>query len=154
MLTPRLVVTMINPETGRPRPTELDVLPEPLTAAEHGLMVGSPPPVGRRVHHGNWLAWPHIRWALTHMDELRASGRISRGDGPATGLATASPAGTGLDLDGLSIDDGDGGRWTLDEMLHGTYTDAFLVLHRGRVVLERYSNAMGPSTRHAMFSMT
>ena len=53
MLTPRLVVTMINPETGRPRPTELDVLPEPLTAAEHGLMVGSPPPVGRRVHHGN-----------------------------------------------------------------------------------------------------
>ena len=154
MLTPRLVVTMVSPETGRLRPTELDVLPEPLTAAEHGLMVGSPPPVDKRVHHGNWLAWPHIRWALTHMDELRASGRISRGDGPATGLATASPAGTGLDLDGLSIDDGDGGRWTLDEMLHGTYTDGFLVLHRGQVVLERYFNSMGPSTRHAMFSMT
>ncbi|MED5599267.1 MAG: serine hydrolase [Actinomycetota bacterium] len=154
MLTPRLVVTMVSPETGRLRPTELDVLPEPLTAAEHGLMVGSPPPADKRVHHGNWMAWPHIRWALTHMDELRASGRISRGDDAATGLATASPAETGLDLDGLSIDDGGGGTWTLDEMLSGTYTDAFLVLHRGRVVLERYFNGMGQSTRHAMFSMT
>ena len=151
MLTPRLVVTMVSPETGRLQPTELDVLPEPLTAAEHGLMVGSPPPADKRVHHGNWLAWPNIRWALTHMDELRASGLVSRGDGVATALATASPAETGLDLDDLSIDDGDGGSWTLDEMLTGTYTDAFLVLHRGRVVLERYFNGMGPSTRHAMF---
>ena len=109
MLTPRLVVTMVSPETGQLQPTELDVLPEPLTAAEHGLMVGSPPPADKRVHHGNWLAWPNIRWALTHMDELRASGLVSRGDGAATGLATASPAETGLDLDDLSIDDGDGG---------------------------------------------
>ena len=108
MLTPRLVVTIVSPETGRLQPTELDMLPEPLTAAEHGLMVGSPPPAGKRVHHGNWLAWPNIRWALTHMDELRASGLVSRGDGAVTGLATASPAETGLDLEDRSIDDGDG----------------------------------------------
>ena len=44
--------------------------------------------------------------------------------------------------------------WTLDEMLHRTYTDAFLVLYRGRVVEERYFNGMGRSTRHGMFSMT
>ena len=154
MLTPKLVVTMISPETGRPRPTELDVLPEPLTAAEHGLMVGNPPPDDKWVHHGNWTAWPNIRWSLTHMDELRASGRISRGLGPAEPLPVAAPGETGIDLDDLAIDDGDGGNWTLDEMLRGTYTDAFLILHRGQVVLERYFNGMGPSTRHAMFSMT
>jgi len=95
MLTPKLVVTMISPETGRPRPTELDVLPEPLTAAEHGLMVGNPPPDDKWVHHGNWTAWPNIRWSLTHMDELRASGRISRGLGPAEPLPVAAPGETG-----------------------------------------------------------
>ena len=137
MLTPKLVVTMISPETGRPRPIELDVLPEPLTAAEHGLMVGNPPPDDKLVHHGNWTAWPNIRWSFTHMDELRASGRISRGPGPAEPLPVAAPAETGIDLDDLTIDDGDGGTWTLDEMLSGTYTDAFLILHRGQVVLER-----------------
>ena len=65
MLTPNLVVTLISPETGRPRPTVLEALPEPLTAAEHGLMVGVPVPADKRVHHGNWTAWPNIRWALT-----------------------------------------------------------------------------------------
>ena len=105
MLTPKLVVTMISPETGRPRPTELDVLPEPLTAAEHGLMVGNPPPDDKWVHHGNWTAWPNIRWSLTHMDELRASGRISRGLGPAAPLPVAASGETGIDLDALALDD-------------------------------------------------
>jgi len=154
VLTPKLVVTLVSPETGRPRPTVLEALPEPLTAAEHGLMVGVPVPADKRVHHGNWTAWPNIRWALTHMDELRASGRISRGPGPADPLPPTEPAETGIDLDDLAIDNGSGGAWTLDEMLYRTYTDAFLVLHRGRVVDERYFNGMGRSTRHGMFSMT
>ena len=120
MLTPKLVVTLVSPETGRPRPTVLEALPEPLTAAEHGLMVGVPVPADKRVHHGNWTAWPNIRWALTHMDELRASGRISRGPGPADPLPPTEPAETGIDLDGLAIDNGNGGAWTLDEMLYRT----------------------------------
>ena len=94
MLTPKLVVTLVSPETGRPRPTVLEALPEPLTAAEHGLMVGVPVPADKRVHHGNWTAWPNIRWALTHMDELRASGRISRGPGPADPLPPTERAET------------------------------------------------------------
>ena len=88
------------------------------------------------------------------MDELRASGRISRGPGAVDPLRPSESAETGIDLDGLAIDNGSGGVWTLDEMLHCTYTDAFLVLHRGRVVAERYFNGMCRSTRHGMFSMT
>ena len=45
MLTPRLVVTLTEPETGRPWPTELDALPVPVTAVEAGLMAGEPVPV-------------------------------------------------------------------------------------------------------------
>ena len=115
MLTPKLVVTMISPETGRPRPIELDVLPEPLTAAEHGLMVGNPPPDDKLVHHGNWTAWPNIRWSFTHKDELRASGRISRGPGPAEPLPVAAPAETGIDLDDLT-------KLSLEELLDSEAT--------------------------------
>ncbi len=167
MLTPQLVVTLICPETGRPQPTALDVLPEPVTASEAGLMAGSPVPEDKRVHHGNWTAWPNTRWSFTHMDELRASARIAAG-GPAGDLLPDAHTSSGqegveneaddeaglVDLDELTMDDGDGDNWTLDEMLHQTCTNGFLVLHRGRVVAERYFNGMDRSTRHIMFSMT
>ena len=162
MLTPKLVVTLTDPETGAPWPTELDALPVPVTAVEAGLMAGEPVPEDKRVHHGNWLSWPNTRWSFTHMDELRASARITTSDTPgallpdaaAAGRPTGQPVGGLVDLDGLTVDDGDGGTWTLEEMLHHTYTDGFLVLHRGQVVVERYFNGMDRSTRHIMFSMT
>jgi len=158
VLTPQLVVTLTDPETGRPTPTAMDELPPPVTAAEAGLMAGVPVPEDKRVHHGNWLAWPNIRWSFTHMDELRDSARITAAGPVGDSLLEAGSPGGGeaanLDLTGLAVDDGQGGTWTLDEMLHHTYTDGFLVLHRGRVVAERYFNGMDRSTRHIMFSMT
>lgn len=130
-------------------------------------MAGSPVPEDKRVHHGNWTAWPNTRWSFTHVDELRASARIVAG-GPAGDLLPDANASSGqedaedeaddqaglVDLDGLTVDDGGGGSWTLDEMLHHTCTNGFLVLHRGQVVAERYFNGMDRSTRHIMFSMT
>jgi len=89
VLTPKLVVTLVSPETGRPRPTVLEALPEPLTAAEHGLMVGVPVPADKRVHHGNWTAWPNIRWALTHMDEFGL--RAGSAGGPARSTHSPRP---------------------------------------------------------------
>lgn len=155
---------MISPDTGSPMPTVVDVLPQPITAAEAGLMRGTPVPEERRVHHGNWTAWPHTRWSFTHMDELRASARIATGglDGDllpnissvAVSDETVDVGVDPVDLHDLTVDDGEGGNWTLDEMLHHTYTDGFLVLHRGQVVIERYFNEMNRSTQHIMFSMT
>mgnify|MGYP004194402255 CR=1 FL=1 len=34
----------------------------------------------------------------------------------------------------ITAEDDGGGAWTLDEFLHRTYTDAFLIAHRGKVV--------------------
>ena len=149
-----LIVQQVDAATGRSRPVPVDALPEPVTAEEAGLMVGSPPPPDRLVNRGNWLAWPHVRWSLTHVDELGPSARIERSRGPVWELPRATPADTGLVLDGLLVEGHHGEVWTLDEMLYRTYTDAFLVVHRGQVVVERYFNGMGPATRHAMFSMT
>ena len=106
MLTPQLVVTLTDPETGRPRPTAMDELPPPVTAAEAGLMAGVPVPEDKRVHHGNWLSWPNIRWSFTHVDELRSSARITAAGPVGDSLLEAGSPGGGeaanLDLSGLA----------------------------------------------------
>jgi len=150
---------VVDPETERLRVVVADALPEPVTAAEAGLDRGGSVPDHLRVHHGNWLAWPHCRWSFSHVDELRASARIVARGPIGDPFPDARPAGVdgtvGLDaLEGLSVDDGDGGTWSLPEMLHRTYADGFLVVHRGEVVAEWYGEAMDRSTRHIMFSMT
>ena len=160
--------SVVDPATGRLRGVADEALPEPVTVAEAGLNVGDPVPEHLRVHHGNWLAWPHRRWAFTHMDELRASARIAVcgpiGDpfpdahpprvGGGEGAAR-KPGPVGLEaLDGLVVDDGSGGTWELHEMLHRTYADALLVVRRGEVMAEWYGDGMDRWTRHVMFSMT
>ena len=42
----------------------------------------------------------------------------------------------------------------LDRFLEETYTDGLLVLHRGRVVTERYANGMTPATPHLLMSVS
>src|SRR5215472_10239128 len=48
-------------------------------------------------------------------------------------------------------------RWAFQhirELLAETYTDGFLVLHRGRIVTEQYFNGMGPDTPHLLMSVS
>ena len=82
----------------------------PPTAAESGLMQGSPPPSDRLVTLENWLQPPFNRWSLQHLGELMPSARIARGD-TIRELPRAD-----RDLGGLTFEQ-DGERWTLDEAL-------------------------------------
>ncbi|MGH3731970.1 MAG: serine hydrolase domain-containing protein [Acidimicrobiales bacterium] len=43
---------------------------------------------------------------------------------------------------------------SLTEFLDGTSTDAFLVVHAGRIVFERYFGDGGPDTRHVLMSVS
>ena len=43
---------------------------------------------------------------------------------------------------------------TLEEFLHETYTDGFLVLKGGRVLCELYFNGMRPDSRHLLQSVS
>ena len=119
----------------------------PPTAAESGLMQGSPPPSDRLVTLENWLQPPFNRWSLQHLGELMPSARIARGD-TIRGLPRAD-----RDLGGLTFEQ-DGERWTLDEALVASATDGFLVLRGGEIVTERYANDMAPETLHVQFSVT
>jgi CubicO group peptidase (beta-lactamase class C family) len=71
---------------------------------------------------------------------------------PAGGPASVLPAGSKADLR-VSAPDGGNGTAGLDDVLHGTDTRAFVVVHRGRVVYERYSGDSDPKTLETSFSV-
>ena len=117
--------------------------------AGHGLMAGVPPfPHSALVTLGNWQEPPFNRWAFQHLHELIPTVRIGRGAGPVRGLPRAE-----RDLSGLTFRSGERDL-TIGEMLAESYTDGFLVLHRGRIVTEQYFNGMTADTPHLLMSVS
>jgi CubicO group peptidase (beta-lactamase class C family) len=119
------------------------------SAAEHGLMAGAPPfPDARRVTLANWQDPPFNRWGFQHIRDLIPTARIRRGDGPVWELPRAE-----RDLSAVELPFG-GRTVDLGTFLRETYTDGLLVLHRGRVVTERYLNGLAPDTTHLLMSVS
>jgi len=118
------------------------------TARELGLMQGTPPPPDRLVTLENWQDPPFNRWGFQHIRELIPTTRISRGEGTAWRLPTAE-----RDLAGLTFRSGRR-TMTVAQMLEETATDGFMVLHRGRIVMERYFNDMARDSRHLLMSVS
>ncbi|MES0101725.1 serine hydrolase domain-containing protein [Mesorhizobium sp. M0019] len=58
------------------------------------------------------------------------------------------------DIDALTFVDAEGRVRRFDEALYDSYTDGIVVLHRGRVVYERYFGAFEPHLPHALHSVT
>lgn len=126
-------------------------LPAPETVSLDRLryMEGFPPAPEAVVDHSNRTRFPQMRWALQHTRELVPTRNVRRGPGPVAVLR-ASPR----DLGSHVFQDEQGRDLTVDQWLERTYTDALVVLHRGRIVYERYLNRMRPETPHLLFSIT
>ncbi len=126
------------------------MIDKPKTAAEHGIMAGSPPPQDKRVTHENWDSPPFNRWSFQHVREVLPTVNLSRGNGPVSLLPDARQ-----DLDDVPVvHDRDGRRTTLMGALEDTYTDGFIAIHKGQVVYERYLNDMTVDTLHLAQSVT
>lgn len=120
-----------------------------------GWMQGSPPPPDRRIRFRDdrYLAFPQLRWSLSHLRELLPTVAVWRGPAAAGDLGTSSSA-TGAAIDALEFDDLHGRRRQWSQSLEDTYTDGILVLHRGIRVYERYFGALVAHRPHACFSIT
>lgn len=118
------------------------------TAADLGLMEGAPPPADRLVTLENWQDPPFNRWGFLHVRDLIPTARIARGDGPVRRLPRAE-----RDLGNVLVKAGRR-RIALDRLLEETFTDGFLVLHRGRVLTERYANGLTPDATHLLMSVS
>jgi CubicO group peptidase (beta-lactamase class C family) len=121
--------------------------------AKLGWMQGSPPSLEKRIaaSDGNTRQWPQIRWAFAHMRELLPTARLSRGNGRTSVL----PVALRQDLDAVTftpLGRSEPMRW--DQAVEAVYADAILVLHKGRIVQERYFGVMNPDQTHLAMSVT
>lgn len=116
---------------------------------ELGLNQGFPPPADKAVTRSNYMFPPFNRWSFQHFREFHPTREISRGTGAASKL-DANP----IDLGSVSAKVRKGRTLSLSEFLDESHTDSFLVLHKGKLVYERYMNSQQPDTQHTAFSCT
>jgi CubicO group peptidase (beta-lactamase class C family) len=91
----------------------------------------------------DWDRAPWNRWSFHHMREIVPTVEVWRGDGPVQALPKVEK-----NLDALSVKSLAGAPTTLSNFLDESYTDGFLVMHRGAVVYERYFGTMTPRSLH------
>ncbi|MCE6976204.1 class C beta-lactamase-related serine hydrolase [Pseudomonas frederiksbergensis] len=121
--------------------------------AKLGWMVGSPPPADRtvRFEDGSYFQFPAMRWSVSNFRQLMPSINVSRGLGAPVPLESALHK----DVDAISfIPLGAKAPMTWDQSLAATYTDGIVVLHRGKIVYERYFGVLKPEGQHAAMSVT
>jgi len=118
-----------------------------------GWMVGSPPPANRMIRFwdGSSYRFPQWRWSFSHWRELVPTIEVSRGSTPVHELPRAERT----DLDAVTfVPIGGGPPTTWVDSLVANYTDGIVVLHRGRIVYERYFGALKSDGQHMAFSVT
>jgi hypothetical protein len=120
------------------------------TSAEIGLMLGFPPPVDKRVDQSNAIfGVPYNRWSYQNMRRLYPSAAVRGAKEPTHLVRKIDPK-----IEALSFNRADNSPSNLVSFLTETYTDAFMVLHKGEVVFERYLNGMTADAPHQMMSVT
>jgi hypothetical protein len=128
-------------------------LPDPVATSVNALgwMQGFPPPADKIITFDNPMssAFPRNRWTFSHIREIVPTVDVWRGSGSATDLPAAP-----RDLDGVAFKTLTGEDMNFAQMLTRTYTDGILVLHRGRVVYEKYFGALNAQRPHLAVSIT
>ena len=116
-------------------------------------MVGSPPPPDKIIsfQDGSYYRFPQLRWTFSHWRELTPTVAVSRGSRPAHRL----PYALRPEIDAIKFTPIGGAQaMTWEQSLDANYTDGIVVLHRGRIVYERYLGALAPEGQHIAFSIT
>jgi CubicO group peptidase (beta-lactamase class C family) len=116
-----------------------------------GWMTGFPPPPEKAVAFadGSFRQFPQLRWAWSNIRQLVPTVGVWRGPGPASPLPRDEQSLGSLPFTAL-----DGRSLTFDQALAETCVDGIAVLHRGRLVLERYAGALEPHKQHIAMSVT
>ena len=140
-------------------PTAVRAQQEPLDAAASdpartGYMQGFPPPDARRirVRDGSFFRFPALRYSVVHMRSFLPTVNVARNNRtPPALFEYALDAG----IDTVTfLPAGQREAVTWRRSLDLNYTDGILVLHRGRIVYERYLGALTEEGVHAVMSVT
>lgn len=118
-----------------------------------GWMQGFPPSPDKVIGQpdSNYFSFPKLRWTVCHFRELLPTKQVSRGLGAPVPLASEIDE-TIDDLPFLPL--GSDVPMTWEDSLAANYTDGMLILHRGKIVYERYFGALDEEGKHGAMSMT
>ncbi len=124
---------------------------------EMGWMEGFPPRPEKVIDNTDqsFAAFPKLRWSACHFRELQPSVAV-----PAKIGASVSPRDIDPAIGDLRFKPwGATNAMTFDEAFEANYTDGLIVMHRGRVVYERYAGCLAhPGARalgiHGVMSVT
>lgn len=121
--------------------------------ASTAWMQGFPPPEERtiRITDDDYFAGDKLRWTVCHFRELMPTVGVHAGTDGARALPYAlDPA-----IDDVTFQPTGGeAPMTWDEAFTANHSDGLLVLHRGRVVYERYDGCLDETTLHGVMSVT
>lgn len=95
-----------------------------------------------------WDLAPYHRWTFQHIREMTPTAQVWRGEGPVMAMPEAF-----REIGHLAYQLG-GRQRTVEGFLEDSFTDGFLVLHRGAIVAERYFNGFVPHGTHLAMSVT
>lgn len=118
-----------------------------------GWMQGSPPPPEKRIQFldGSFFKFPQTRWSFAHFGEIFPTVNVSRGKGPVARF----PVALLTDLDAVTFTPvGRTEQMSWAQAFEGVYGDAVLILHKGKIVYERYNGVMAADKPHIAFSVT
>ena len=116
-------------------------------------MEGAPPPAEKiiRFSDGSYFRFPQMRWTVCHFQQLMPTMRVSRGLSAPTPLQKRES----VQLDPISFTPlNSDAPVTWKQSLLENFTDGIIVLHRNRIVYERYFGCLSSSERHAAMSVT
>ena len=116
-----------------------------------GWMQGFPPPPDKIIQfaNGSNYQFPRTRWAFSHGRELGPTVNVWHGNGVTTPLSFAPK-----EIEQLVFQDEFGKDTTWGAMLATTYTDSVLVMHKGKVIYEKYVGISRPYLPHIAMSVT
>lgn len=131
---------------------------EPLSAFQSdpkalGWMTGFPPPADKIIGQpdSNYFSFPKMRWTVCHLRELLPTKQVSRGLGAPVPLPRATDDG----IDAVTFKPlGSDTAMSWQDALSANYTDGVVILHRGRIVYERYFGCLDEAGKHGAMSMT
>lgn len=122
-------------------------------SADDGWMEGFPPPENRIIRNSDrdFFSHPKLSWSVCHLRELLPTKEVSRGIGAPEFFAYEIDR----KIDQVRFQRSDTGEtMTWKEAYDANHTDGLVVLHKGKIVFERYSGCLNELSKHAIMSMT
>jgi CubicO group peptidase (beta-lactamase class C family) len=113
------------------------------------VMQGYPPTRSSQVTYANYIQPPFNTWGFRNMDSATHSAMIARGGDLPVLEETPNTA-----ISNHEIEDANGDKLTLSNLLEKHDADGFIMLRDGKIVYEEYWNGYSAQQRHIWFSMT